>query len=625
MWLLSTNRAELHYFARHFDADGGYAILSHTWDGDEQSLQEVRAIEVRCRANGTNPRDDPELSPKICECCILAERHGYHWVWIDSCCIDKTSSSELSEAINSMYEWYRASEICYAYLKDVPSDDVVKARDSAFRESRWHSRGWTLQELIAPHSVIFLSVDWCELGNRGDLAELLKEITRIPVGIFTGEDRPAEYGASNRMSWASRRRTTRIEDEAYCLMGLFGVSMPTNYGEGKKAFIRLQNEIMKQDLDMSLFAFGECVDQDEIIQNGIAFDASDGGLDLGNSWRYLLADSPRSFGSTFGYIPSLGQNAKHPYPPLDSTTSGPFDGVELPRATTASYGIKLRLPVATVDGITIAAMLCEGSDRHFGLFLTRDPSGKDPMRPRYFTGQSYSQSTTGSASFLARMCDLGDDLYKLTFNGKPVEASWRTIYIVPTAAHFYSEQVTSPSLALNYNLDSKFHVPLWLTYRFTALQFVVNEVKSTDTTQVLKFVNHSEGRIFVSLGTCTKGQDPDKPPLLWAKVVVMTLVNPSRFTHDCSTDHLDTDSWATRSKVFGDADRSVRLSFMSSMQPPRERLVIHLELFGRVFEEMLRESGISFPSVADLQRPTPRTAAYDATISESQPHTLPQH
>ncbi|KAM5534165.1 hypothetical protein V8D89_012185 [Ganoderma adspersum] len=138
MWLLSTDRAELHYFRRNFDAIGGYAILSHTWDGDEQTLQEVQAIGDRCRTS---------------------EKHGYHWVWIDSCCIDKTSSSELSEAINSMFRWYKEAEVCFVYLADVPHDCDLDADDSAFRKSRWHIRGWTLQELIAPDFLIFLSND----------------------------------------------------------------------------------------------------------------------------------------------------------------------------------------------------------------------------------------------------------------------------------------------------------------------------------------------------------------------------------------------------------------------------------------------------------------------------------
>ena len=325
MWLLSTDRAELYYFTRNSDADGGYAILSHTWSRHEQTFQDVQAIGQSCREEGTNPRDHPDLSLKIQEFLILAEKNGYRWAWADSCCIDKTSSSELLEAINSMYQWYAEAEVCYVYLADVPSDDVMDAPDSAFRKSRWHTRGWTLQELIAPESVIFLSVNWRELGNRAALAKLLQGITHVPSGILIGVDRPAEFSASVRMCWASTRKTTRIEDEAYCLMGLFGVSMPTNYGEGKKAFLRLQYEIMQHNADLSLFAFGLSFDQDDIAAQGITFLQHDG-IDTSNPWQYLMADSPRHNVNIFFYIPSLRPNAKQPYPPtsLNSDPGTPY-------------------------------------------------------------------------------------------------------------------------------------------------------------------------------------------------------------------------------------------------------------------------------------------------------------
>ncbi len=306
MWLLSTDRAELHYFPRNFDATGGYAALSHTWVGKEQTFQEVQAIIKQCSLNGTNPRDF--VHAKIRNCCILAEKHGYRWVWIDSCCIDKTSSSELSEAINSMYQWYKEAEICYAYLADVPSDDILHARHSAFRKSRWHTRGWTLQELIAPDFLVFMSSDWCELGNRVALAVLLWAITGVPFQVLTGEDHPAHHSIAIRMSWMSRRKTTRVEDEAYCLMGLFGISMPTNYGEGKRAFIRLQYEIMQHNADMSLFAFGGCVPPD----HNFTFRPQ---RKLNHRWHYLLANSPREFDDGFDYIPTLGANTTHQYPP----------------------------------------------------------------------------------------------------------------------------------------------------------------------------------------------------------------------------------------------------------------------------------------------------------------------
>ena len=306
MWLLSTDRAELHYFARNFDATGGYAILSHTWVRKEQTFQEVKAMAKRCHHDGTNPRDS--VHKKIRKCCIIAEKYGYSWVWIDSCCIDKTSSSELSEAINSMFRWYKEAEVCFAYLADVPTDCDLGADDSAFRKSRWHTRGWTLQELIAPDFLIFLSADWHELGNRADLAELLTEVTGVPSGLLVGDDAPAEYSVSTRMSWASSRKATRAEDEAYCLMGLFGVSMPTNYGEGRKAFVRLQYEIMQHSTDLSLFAFGYRVDHD----HDLTFHTTE---EMTNNWKYLIADSPQDFYHGFGYTPHLGANAKQQYPP----------------------------------------------------------------------------------------------------------------------------------------------------------------------------------------------------------------------------------------------------------------------------------------------------------------------
>ena len=312
MWLLRTDTAELEYFVRSFDAIGGYAILSHTWDGKEQTLQEVREIGERCKRARSNPRDDPELAPKIRNCCRLAEKHGYRWAWADSCCIDKTSSSELSEAINSMYRWYSDAEVCYAYLADVPNGDDLRAHGSALRKSRWNKRGWTLQKLIAPASLIFLSRDWKPLGSRADLADLLEEITRIPRRIFTRATRPSDYSIGTRMHWASERQTTRLEDEAYCLMGLFGVSMPTNYGEGEEAFVRLQHKIMRKNPDLSLFAFGSTLPHGNLNGHGMTLRP---GVTVLVSDKFLLAASPREFHFGCRYIPNLGPNARQPYPP----------------------------------------------------------------------------------------------------------------------------------------------------------------------------------------------------------------------------------------------------------------------------------------------------------------------
>ncbi|KAI1782205.1 hypothetical protein LXA43DRAFT_847400, partial [Ganoderma leucocontextum] len=206
--------------------------------------------------------------------------------------------------------------------------------------------------------------------------------------------------------------------------------------------------------------------------------------------------------------------------------------------------------------------------------------------------------------YVARIADLGDDLYNLTFNGKRIEATWRTIYVVPTASDLDSGSTTASNLIINCNPASRFRIPRWLIARFTTLQFEVYQIWNTEMLQVVRILHHSKAHIFVSFGSCTEHQDPDKPPLLWAKIDVVSLIDMLTFTHDCSEDHLNAESWATCSKVFGDADRKVQLSLMPSTRMSESRLVIHMELFGKTFEEMLREASVSFPSLDDLKRCT---------------------
>ncbi|KAK4224522.1 HET domain-containing protein [Podospora fimiseda] len=190
---------------------------------------------------------------------------GLDWAWIDTCCIDKTSSSELSESINSMYTWYLKSTVCYVYMEDVgPQLDTDKHLDSngwgpelqrSFRDSSWFMRGWTLQELIAPARVDFYAYDWTELGTKLSLIDVLVEITSIPESVLTSPGAIKEVCAAERMRWAARRITTREEDMAYCLFGLFGINMPLLYGEGRNAFVRLQNEILRTLDDYTILAW----------------------------------------------------------------------------------------------------------------------------------------------------------------------------------------------------------------------------------------------------------------------------------------------------------------------------------------------------------------------------------
>ena len=199
---------------------------------------------------------DCKISPKIWHACAVARKNGYDYIWIDSCCIDKSSSSELSEAINSMYKWYGLATVCYTYLADVPPGDDHQAEGSAFRKSKWFTRGWTLQELIAPVSMEFLSQDWAPIGSKHALDTLVESVTKIDRKALLHLEPLDTFSIAKRLSWAATRETTRKEDRAYSLLGIFNINMPTLYGEGDRAFRRLQEQIMQRVPDQSLFAWG---------------------------------------------------------------------------------------------------------------------------------------------------------------------------------------------------------------------------------------------------------------------------------------------------------------------------------------------------------------------------------
>ncbi|EJF59841.1 HET-domain-containing protein, partial [Dichomitus squalens LYAD-421 SS1] len=227
-----------------------YTVLSHVWDKVEHTPHDMST------SSAVAPIwSDHRLSPKIRESCRVAREAGYRYVWIDSCCIDKTSSSELSESINSMYQWYGRARVCYAFLANVPAGEDPRKPGSAFRSSRWFRRGWTLQELIAPFSVTFLSKDWTEIGTKVALADLVEEITGIPEDALVHAKLLDEYSVAQRLSWAAKRRTTRVEDRAYSLLGIFDINIPTLYGGGERAFRRLQEEIVRRVPDQTLFAW----------------------------------------------------------------------------------------------------------------------------------------------------------------------------------------------------------------------------------------------------------------------------------------------------------------------------------------------------------------------------------
>ncbi|KAL8951481.1 MAG: hypothetical protein Q9222_002535 [Ikaeria aurantiellina] len=217
-----------------------WAILSHRWGADEDEIsyddiQHSRDLSTKISYGKIRGFGQKAVSESCKHC------------WIDTACINKQNSSELSEAINSMYQWYRDSKVCIVYLEDVPS--------KPFSESEWFTRGWTLQELIAPESVTFYDREWNKIGTKADLmAELVKR-TGIPEGILNHTTRLSACSIAQRISWAAERRTTRVEDSAYSLMGLFDIYMPMIYGERDKAFLRLQEHIIQKSKDESIFAW----------------------------------------------------------------------------------------------------------------------------------------------------------------------------------------------------------------------------------------------------------------------------------------------------------------------------------------------------------------------------------
>ncbi|KAI0702641.1 heterokaryon incompatibility protein-domain-containing protein [Earliella scabrosa] len=358
MWLLESLTLQHQYFVSPEAVTEGYVILSHVWDEKEDSFQDLQAIHARCAASGERPHD--LVSEKIKMCCEVAACEGYKWVWIDTCCIDKTSSAELSEAINSMFRYYALSLVCYAYLRDVPTKYAFRKpysvaqlglpsfgppiTESKFARSRWHQRGWTLQELVAPQIVHFLSASWEYLGSRSDIAETLEEVTSIPASVLRLEQRPADMSVAQRMSWAARRETTRMEDQAYCLLGIFDVNMPTLYGEGRKAFRRLQEEIMKQTHDTTVFAWGDPTELWTVLNSG-----EQENLDLPGS--SLFANSPRDFAHAANvvYSPLAGPPDRHP---VDKAERG--DG--LITFNTISYGIRARLPMIDIKGFAFGVL-----------------------------------------------------------------------------------------------------------------------------------------------------------------------------------------------------------------------------------------------------------------------------
>jgi Heterokaryon incompatibility protein (HET) len=349
-----------------------YAILSHTWAKEEVSFSIFN----------TPAASHKDGYRKIRFTCRQALISGLQYAWVDTCCIDKSSSSELSEAINSMYNWYENSSFCYAYLSDV----TISGFKDQFPKSRWFRRGWTLQELLAPGSVSFFDQDWNSIGSKSRLADEISKITRIEKRALKDRFKRQTHSVAQRMSWASNRETTRVEDVAYSLLGIFGINMPLLYGEGQKAFTRLQEGIVNTSPDESIFAWNFTAQEHESFEvspemrnhfsDGIPCD--------------MLADSPDFFRDS-GQI-TIGEP-------------------QLVEPTFTNRGLKIRLPISILPDPYLANhsfigfLSCQTDDKFkwVGIILK-----SFKHHPDLFYRVSCRQETLSTTSFNARLAARAD-------------------------------------------------------------------------------------------------------------------------------------------------------------------------------------------------------------------------
>lgn len=326
MRLINTTTGEFREF--YDEQVPRYAILSHRWSTDPND-------EVTFKEYSKGRGKDKPGQDKIIRFCSVAAQDGLEWAWVDTCCIDKRSSAELTEAINSMFKWYRNARYCYVYL-----NDCVDA--SAWRKSAWWTRGWTLQELIAPSRLAFYDREWRVSGDRADMAVEIEQLVGIPKDVLVGARLTSyrDYSVAQKMSWAARRCTSRVEDRAYSLLGLFDVNMPLLYGEGTKAFERLQLEILQKHADESLFAW-----RPDPAMAGRA--------------QFLLAQSPSSFAD-------CGDMAPLHHGRRDNLLSASFFRLKHPLRRTA-WGIECEAEVRDLQPSAKGVRQLDGSKLAFTL------------------------------------------------------------------------------------------------------------------------------------------------------------------------------------------------------------------------------------------------------------------
>ena len=277
-----------------------------------------------------------------------------------------------------------------------------------------------------------------------------------------------------------------------------------------------------------------------------------------------------------------------------------------------SYGVECRLPVFEVQGVTVAILLCRlvHGDEYLGLILTADSSARDPTRRRYHVGTQYRDDTWTNIGVL-RLASLGTDLYNLRFDGEPVHARWQTIYVVPAPPDWASPEASVTRFTLNCSSDPPFRLPHTIISKFIALGFTptqttVKSASSQRTVNRIVFDNCYRGEvIYLDLGLCHQlpptalQQHDEGSGTRWARAMIRSPAgsygfdHPDPGMHDCTRHHIDL--WKECTMAFGGADRTVRLSFAPCKIMPETTVVVHVELVGVAYEDMLKAANVVFP------------------------------
>ncbi|KAI1419582.1 HET-domain-containing protein [Xylaria sp. FL1777] len=329
MYLLDTKTYELRCDLQPTFAQEGYAILSHRWVGQEITFDQLKSKISGLRASNAPARTPP--IDKIRGAAQTARHLGLKWIWIDSCCIDRANAVEQTESINSMFKWYRDAKVCIIYLNDVQKQEPQRFHSSE-REgpSIWFSRGWTRN-----------------FSHHGTCAHYLMGVRHFGTACIAA-----------KMSWMAGRTTTRVEDLAYSMLGIFNINMTTQYGEGMRAFMRLHQTLLSTSRDESLFAwrmpapdagtrFIRGTDQDITWESG--------------EWG-LLAPSPDWFKGSARVTTESPPNIERPLKGFEIAQAGIV--AQIPSVgTRVSDHLLMILGVATIAGVCIAGQVVSGLHR----------------------------------------------------------------------------------------------------------------------------------------------------------------------------------------------------------------------------------------------------------------------